>query len=202
MVWGHTLSCRRTAFHNKTLMLLWPLVPWILSTKFPYDSFNEFISHKWVSSLTTFVVHIGKPIPEFSAPFSHTTVTYNIITVYTTQSMMNLGRTLSFCMKKTNHSTYLMARRTAMIVPMFHQQLLLHYAAKIYDSRHSVITNVTCYCWACNLSLWQRVSFYQPIRGWFWNFPCTATSASFTGLACPTWPWHPVWPKPVLTWHA
>jgi len=36
-------------------------------------------------------------------------LTHNIITVYTTQSMMNLGRALSFCMKKTNHSTYLTA---------------------------------------------------------------------------------------------
>jgi hypothetical protein len=47
--------------------------------------------------------------PAFSAPFSHTTVTHNIITVYTTQWTMNLGRALSFCEKKTNHSTYLTA---------------------------------------------------------------------------------------------
>jgi hypothetical protein len=32
--------------------------------------------------------------------------TRNNITVYTTQSTMNLGRALSFCVKKTNHSTY------------------------------------------------------------------------------------------------
>jgi hypothetical protein len=33
----------------------------------------------------------------------------NIITVYTSQSTMNLGRASSFCVKKTNHSTYLKA---------------------------------------------------------------------------------------------
>ena len=49
------------------------------------DFLNEFISHNWVSSLTTFVMHISVPIPKFSAPFSHTTVTHNIITVYMTQ---------------------------------------------------------------------------------------------------------------------
>jgi len=54
-------------------------------------------------------MHISVPIPEFSAPFSHTTVTHNIITVYMTQLMMNLGRALSFCTKKTNRSTYLTA---------------------------------------------------------------------------------------------
>jgi hypothetical protein len=54
-------------------------------------------------------MHIGAPIPEFSAPFSHTSVTHNIITVYMTQSTMNLGRALFFCMKTTNHSTYLTA---------------------------------------------------------------------------------------------
>ena len=70
---------------------------------------NEFISHNWLSSLTTFVMHISAPIPEFSAPFSHTTVTHNIITIYTTQSMMKLGCALSFCVKKTNHSVYLTA---------------------------------------------------------------------------------------------
>jgi hypothetical protein len=52
-------------------------------------------------------MHISAPIPEFSAPFSPSTVTHNIITVlYTTQSTMNLGLALSFCVKKTNHSTY------------------------------------------------------------------------------------------------
>ena len=35
--------------------------------------------------------------------------TDNIISVYTMQSTMNLGHALSFCMKKTNHSTYLTA---------------------------------------------------------------------------------------------
>jgi hypothetical protein len=54
-------------------------------------------------------MHISAPIPEFSAPFSHTPGTHNIITVYMTQSMMNLGRALSFCVKKINHSTYLTA---------------------------------------------------------------------------------------------
>jgi hypothetical protein len=59
--------------------------------------------------LTTFVIHISAPIPEFSAPFSHTTVTYNIITVYTTQSTMNFDRALFFFMKETDQSTYLTA---------------------------------------------------------------------------------------------
>jgi len=54
-------------------------------------------------------MHISAPIPEFSATFSYTTVTHNIITLYTTQSTVNLGRALSFCVKKTNHSTYLTA---------------------------------------------------------------------------------------------
>jgi len=35
--------------------------------------------------------------------------TRNIFTVHKTQSTMNLGRTLSFRVKKTNHSTYLTA---------------------------------------------------------------------------------------------
>jgi hypothetical protein len=35
--------------------------------------------------------------------------THNSITIYTTQSTMNLGSALSFRMKKTNHSTYLTA---------------------------------------------------------------------------------------------
>jgi hypothetical protein len=54
-------------------------------------------------------MHISVPIPEVSTPFSHTTATHNIITIYTTQSMMNLSRALSFYMKKTNHSMYLTA---------------------------------------------------------------------------------------------
>ena len=55
------------------------------STQALVDFLNEFISHNWVSSLTTFVMHISAPIPEFSAPFSHTTVTHNISTVYMTR---------------------------------------------------------------------------------------------------------------------
>jgi len=42
-VWGHALYTHNflinlwsLAFHNKPLTLLWPPVPWILSTKFPY----------------------------------------------------------------------------------------------------------------------------------------------------------------------
>jgi hypothetical protein len=54
-------------------------------------------------------MHISAPIPEFSAPFSHSTVNNNIITVYMTQLTMNLGCALSFCVKKTNHSMYLTA---------------------------------------------------------------------------------------------
>jgi hypothetical protein len=54
-------------------------------------------------------MHINAPIPDFSAPLSHTTVTHNIITVHMTRSTMNLGRALSFCMKKTEHSMYLTA---------------------------------------------------------------------------------------------
>ena len=42
--------------------------------------------------------------PKFIQSFTH-----NITTVYTTKSMMNLGRALSFCVKKTNHSMYLTA---------------------------------------------------------------------------------------------
>jgi len=79
------------------------------STQALVDFLNQFISHNWVSFLTTFVMLINAPIPEFSAPFSHTTVTHNIITVCTTQLTMNLGRALSFCVKKTNHITYLTA---------------------------------------------------------------------------------------------
>jgi hypothetical protein len=54
-------------------------------------------------------MHISAPIPEFYAPFSHTTVIHNIITVYMTQATMNLGHTLSFCMKEINYGTYLTA---------------------------------------------------------------------------------------------
>jgi hypothetical protein len=42
--------------------------------------------------------------PKFIQRFAH-----NIITVYMTQLTTNLGRALSFCVKKTNHSTYLTA---------------------------------------------------------------------------------------------
>jgi hypothetical protein len=59
-----------------------------------------------MSFLSTFVMHISALIPEFSALFSHTIVIHNIITAYTTQSTMNLDRAVSFCMKKTDHSTY------------------------------------------------------------------------------------------------
>jgi hypothetical protein len=57
-------------------------------------------------------MHISAPIPKFFAPLSHTNVTHNIIAVYTTQSTMNLGRALSFCKKKTNYITYLIAGRS------------------------------------------------------------------------------------------
>jgi hypothetical protein len=66
----------------------------------------------------------------------------------------------------------------AMIVSMFHQQLLLHYAAKMYEGRRLAITNITCYYWAWALALWQRISFYQPVGGWFWNCPCNRHFAS------------------------
>ena len=44
------------------------------------------------------------------------------------------GRALSFCVKKTNHSTYGTSQLAgaAMTVSMFYQYLLLHYAAKMY----------------------------------------------------------------------
>jgi hypothetical protein len=48
--------------------------------------------------------------PAQSLNFLHNSVTqlstYNVITVHTTESTVNLGRALSFCVKKTNHSTY------------------------------------------------------------------------------------------------
>jgi uncharacterized protein VirK/YbjX len=53
-------------------------------------------------------MHISALIPEISATFSHTTVTHNIITVYTTQSTINLDGALS-CVKKLNYSTHLTA---------------------------------------------------------------------------------------------
>ena len=60
---------------------------------------------------------------------------------------------------------------TAMTVSMFYQYLLLHYAAKMYEGKRTARTEVPCYYWACALTLWQRVYFYQPIGGWFWNNP-------------------------------
>ena len=80
-----------------------------VSTHELVDFLKEFISRSWVSSLATFDMHISVPIPKFSAPFPHTTVTQNIVTVYTTQSTMNLGCVLYFCVKKTNHIMYLTA---------------------------------------------------------------------------------------------
>jgi hypothetical protein len=59
----------------------------------------------------------------------------------------------------------------AMTVSMFYQYLLLHYAAKIYEGTRTARTEFPCYYWACSLTLWQRVYFYQPIGGWFWNNP-------------------------------
>jgi len=41
----------------------------------------------------------------------------------------------------------------------------------MYEGKRSGITNFTCYYWAYALALWQCVSFYQPIGGWFWNWP-------------------------------
>ena len=61
----------------------------------------------------------------------------------------------------------------AMTVSMFYQYLLLHYAAKINEGTHTARIEVPCYYWACALTLWQRVYFYQPIGGWFWNNPRT-----------------------------
>jgi len=43
----------------------------------------------------------------------------------------------------------------------------------MYEGRRSAVTNITFYYWACALALWQRVSFHQPIGGWFWNCPRT-----------------------------
>ena len=93
------LMVTQSVCHNSIQSSPWSLwkffrKSWYCETMFSMhalvDFLKEFISHNWVSSLTTFVTRISVPIPEFSAPFSHTTVTYNIITVYTTQSTMNL----------------------------------------------------------------------------------------------------------------
>ena len=43
----------------------------------------------------------------------------NIVTIYMTQSTTNLGRALSFCVKKTNHSTYLTAGGSGDECPCF-----------------------------------------------------------------------------------
>jgi hypothetical protein len=85
---------------------------WYCETMFSIGRLFERVHQNWVSSLTTFIMHISAPIPEFSALFSHTTVTHNI-TLYTTQSTINLGHTLSFCVKKMNHSTYFTAGRSS-----------------------------------------------------------------------------------------
>ena len=81
----------------------------------------------------------------------------------------------------------------AMIVSMFHRQLLLHCAAKMYEGRCSAITNVTCYYCACALALWQRVSFYQPIGGWLWNCPCIC-------IPVPTTPRMATWAAEKCLW--
>ena len=87
------------------------MVPGALNSvnKIPLRSQNTVAIIFWTSSSVTVESRPWPPIPKFSAPFPHTTVTHNIVTVYTTQSTMNLGRALSFCVKKTNHSTYLTA---------------------------------------------------------------------------------------------
>jgi len=61
---------------------------------------------------------------------------------------------------------------------MFYQYLLLHYAAKMYEGTRTARTEVPCYYWARALTLWQRVYFYQPIGGWFWNNPRISSGIS------------------------
>jgi hypothetical protein len=57
-----------------------------------------------------FVVQENDAFSEHPVPFVlDLTVTHNIITIYTTQLTVNLSRALSFCVNKTNHSTYLTA---------------------------------------------------------------------------------------------
>ena len=41
----------------------------------------------------------------------------------------------------------------------------------MYEGKRTARTEVPCYYWACALTLWQRVYFYQPIGSWFWNNP-------------------------------
>jgi len=77
------------------------------STHALVDFLNEFISHNWVSSLTIFVMHVSAPIPEFSAPFCHTTVPHNIITVYTTQYHSLTQLSLMTLSPYTRHNTIL-----------------------------------------------------------------------------------------------
>jgi hypothetical protein len=149
------------------------------STKFPYDFVNEFISDSWVLSLTTFVMHISAPIPKFSAPFSYTTVTHNVITIYMTQSTMNLGRALSFCMKKMNHSMYFTAGGSGNDSVHVSSVIIPTLCSENAWGRCSTITNFTCCYWACALALWQRVSFYQPVGGWFWNCPSTVLTSLY-----------------------
>jgi hypothetical protein len=54
------------------------------------------------------------------------------------------------------------------------------------DGRRSAIRKFTCYYWACVLARRQRVSFYQPIGGWFWNCPRMSVRAEmqFRDLVC------------------
>jgi hypothetical protein len=51
---------------------------------------------------------------------------------------------LFFCVKKTNHSTYLTAGGSG-DDSVHVSSLILHYAEKMYEGRHSAITNFTCY---------------------------------------------------------
>jgi hypothetical protein len=142
-----------------------------LPIKLPNDFVNEFISDNWVSSLITFFMHISTPILKLSAPFSHTTVTYNIITVYKTQSTMNLSCALSFCMKKTNHSKYLAAGGSG--VDSVHVSSAITLTLLSENAWQLVFRdNKLC---LLLLSLWFGAMpmhfFYQPIGGWFWNSP-------------------------------
>jgi hypothetical protein len=73
--------------------------------KIPLRLFER-VNQSQLSVVLDHLRHVHQwPIPEFSAPFSHTTATHNIITIYMAQSAMNLGRGFSFCMKKTDLST-------------------------------------------------------------------------------------------------
>jgi hypothetical protein len=47
-----------------------------------------------------------------------------------------------------------------LLVSMFHQQLLLHYAAKTYEGGRSAITNITCYYWAGALWRYDNAFFF------------------------------------------